>query len=76
MVWFKPLRGRTRWIPTPGWWFVKRWLMTQSPVRTIEHLVHSGVKVLLVVGSDEAHRIYRGEQRRLRGLIADGGVQH
>ncbi len=74
LVWFTPLRGRTRWIPTPGWWFVKRWLMTQSPVRTIERLVHSGVKVLLVVGSNEAHRVYRGEQRRLRRLIADGGV--
>jgi hypothetical protein len=67
-------KGYTRWVPTPGWWVVKRWLLTSSPVRTMEHLVQSGVDVLVVVGSGEARRIYRGEQRRLHALVARGGV--
>jgi uridylate kinase len=49
-------------------------LLTSSPVRTMEHLVQSGVDVLVVVGSGEARRIYRGEQRRLHALVARGGV--
>jgi hypothetical protein len=67
-------KGMTRWFPTPGWWAVKRWLLTSSPVRTMEHLVQSGVDVLVVVGHGEAQRVYRGEQRRLRALVARGGV--
>ena len=67
-------RGLTRWIPTPGWWFVKRWLMTSSPGRTLERLVHSGVHVVVVVGGGEARRVYRGEQHRLHGLVAGGGL--
>jgi hypothetical protein len=71
----KPLQGKTRWVPTPGWWFVKRWLLTRSPVRTMEDLVRSGVEILVVVGSGEARRVYRGEQRRLHALMADGAVR-
>jgi hypothetical protein len=67
-------KGLTRFVPTPGWWAVKRWLLTSSPVRTMEHLVQSGVDVLVVVGAGEAERVYRGEQRRLRSLVARGGV--
>ena len=55
-----PLRGR--WMPTPAWWIVKRWLMKGTPVKTLEHLVESGANVLLVVGSEESRRIYQGEQ--------------
>ena len=64
-----------RWVPTPGWWIVKRWLMKGTPVETLEHLVQSGADVLLVLGSGESRRIYRGEQRRLAALAARGGVR-
>jgi hypothetical protein len=74
MARLEPYRRLTRYIPAPGWWIVKRWLMTSSPVRTMEHLVQTGADVLLVVGSGEARRVYRGEQHRLHTLIARGGV--
>ena len=53
----------------------KRWLMTGSPVRTLERLGQSGVDVLFVCGTNEAKRVYRGEQRRLHTLIAKGEVR-
>jgi hypothetical protein len=74
MARLEPFRGLTRWIPAPGWWMVKRWFMTSSPVRTMEHLEQTGVDVLVVVGSGEARRVYRGEQHRLHSLVARGGV--
>ncbi len=67
-------RSMVRWVPTPGWWVVKRWLMKETPVDTLEHLVQSGADVLLMLGSGESRRIYRGEQRRLGALVARGGV--
>ena len=69
-----PYKRLTRWIPTPGWWMVKRWLMTGTMVRTLEHLAQTGVDVLVVAGPIEARRVYRGEQHRLHALIAKGGV--
>jgi hypothetical protein len=68
-------RYMVRWVPTPGWWVVKRWLMKGTPVETLEHVVESGTNVLLVLGSGESRRIYRGEQRRLAALAAQGGVR-
>jgi hypothetical protein len=67
-------RYMVRWVPTPGWWFVKRFLMKQTPVETLGHLVQSGANVLLMLGDGETRRIYRGEQRRLGALAARGGV--
>jgi hypothetical protein len=67
-------RRMTRWIPTPGWWMVKRWLMTGTMVRTLEHLAQAGVDVLVVASAGESRRVYRGEQHRLHALIAKGGV--
>jgi hypothetical protein len=69
-----PHKGLTRWIPAPGWWVMKRWLMNGSPARTLERLVESGADLFLVVGSREGRRVYRGEQRRLRALVAGGHV--
>jgi hypothetical protein len=71
---FKRLRGATRWIPNWGWWMAKRWFMKGSPVRTLEHLAQSDVDVLLVTGQNEAGRVAKGEQRRLRSLVSAGGV--
>ena len=71
---FEPVRGMTRFIPAPGWWVVKRWFMPSSPVRTLEHLVQNGVDILVVVGSGEARRVYRGEQHRLHSLVTRGGA--
>jgi hypothetical protein len=68
-----PYRRLQRWIPTPGWWIAKRWLMTGTMVRTFEHLAQTGVDVLVVAGTLEARR-YRGEQHRLHALIAKGRV--
>jgi len=48
--------------------------MPSSPVRTLEHLVQNGVDILVVVGSGEARRVYRGEQHRLHSLVARGGA--
>jgi hypothetical protein len=62
-------------MPTPFWWMAKRWLMTGSPVRTLERLGRSGVDVLFVCGTNEARRVYRGEQHRLQSLIAKGEVR-
>jgi len=64
-----------RYMPTPFWWMAKRWLMTGSPVRTLERLGQSGVDVLFVCGTNEAKRVYRGEQHRLQTLIAKGEVR-
>jgi len=69
-----PYKRLTRWIPTPGWWVVKRWLMTGTMVRTLERLAETGVDVLVVASTIEARRVYRGEQHRLDALIAKGGV--
>jgi hypothetical protein len=74
MAWAAPYRGLTRYVPAPGWWVVKRWLMARSPVKTLEQLVQSGVDLLMVMGSGESRRVYRGEQRRLHALVAAGGV--
>jgi hypothetical protein len=68
-------RSMVRWVPTPGWWAMKRWLMKETPVDALEHLVESGTNVLLVLGSGESRRIYRGEQRRLAALVSQGGVR-
>ena len=75
MARFGRYRRVARWMPTPAWWIVKRWLMTGTPVRTLEHLAESGVNVLLVVGSEESLRIYQGEQHRLSALVAKGDVR-
>jgi len=75
MARFGRYRRLARWMPTPAWWLVKRWLMTGTPVRTLEHLAESGVNVLLVVGSEESLRIYQGEQHRLSALVAKGDVR-
>jgi alpha-beta hydrolase superfamily lysophospholipase len=64
-----------RHLPTPGWWMAKRWLMNGSPVRTLERLAQSGVDVLFVCGTNEAKRVYRGEQHRLQALIAKGEIR-
>jgi alpha-beta hydrolase superfamily lysophospholipase len=64
-----------RHLPTPGWWFAKRFLMNGSPVRTLENLAQSGVDVLFVCGTNEARRVYRGEQHRLQALIAKGEIR-
>jgi alpha-beta hydrolase superfamily lysophospholipase len=69
-----PYKRLSRWIPTPGWWVVKRWLTTGTMVGTLEHLAQHGVDVLVVAGPIEARRVYRGEQHRLHALIAKGGV--
>jgi hypothetical protein len=71
---FKGLRGVTAWIPNWGWWVAKRWFMKGSPVRTLEQLAQSGVDVLLATGRNEAGRVAKGEHRRLRSLVAAGGV--
>jgi pimeloyl-ACP methyl ester carboxylesterase len=68
-----PYKRLTRWIPTPGLWMVKRWLMTGTMVRTFEHLAQTGVDILVVAGPLEVRR-YRGEQHRLHALIARGRV--
>jgi len=75
LVRFKRLQGATRWIPNWGWWVAKRWFMKGSPVRTLEQLAQSGVDVLLVTGRNEEGRVPKGEHRRLRSLIAAGGVR-
>jgi hypothetical protein len=64
-----------RYMPTPFWWMAKRWLMNGSPVRTLERLGQSGVDILFVCGTNEAKRVYRGEQHRLQALIAKGEVR-
>jgi hypothetical protein len=70
-----PHKSLTRWIPAPGWWVLKRWLMTGSPAGTLERLVQSGADLFIVVGRREGRRVYRGEQRRLRSLIAGDHVR-
>jgi alpha-beta hydrolase superfamily lysophospholipase len=72
---FKRYRGMTRWIPNWGWWIVKRWFMTGTPVKMLEQLAQSGVPVLIVAGTGEAGRVAQGEHRRLGALVAEGGVQ-
>ena len=67
-----PYRRLTRWIPTPGWWIVKRWLTTGTMVRTLERLAQTGADVLVVAGPREARRVYRGERHRLHALMAKG----
>jgi hypothetical protein len=67
-------RYMVRWLPTPGWWIVKRCLMKRTPVETLEHLAQSGANVLLMLGSGETRRVYRGEQRRLNALVVGGSV--
>ena len=74
LVRFERYRGLTRWIPNWGWWMVKRWFMSGSPVRTLEHLSQSGVDVLIVASREETRRVYRGEHRRFRALVSSGGV--
>ncbi len=66
------LRGATRWIPNGGWWIVNRCFLRSSPALTLERLTQSGVDVLVVVGSEEARGLYRGDQRRIRALIGKG----
>ena len=68
-------RSMVRWVPTPGWWIVKRWMMKGTPVETLEHLVQSGTDVLLVLGTGESRKVYRGELRRLGALVSRGGVR-
>ena len=69
-------RSMVRWVPTPGWWVVKRWLMKETPVDTLEHLVQSGADVLLMLGSGEfAPDLPRGaassrRPRRPRGCLS------
>jgi hypothetical protein len=72
---FKGLRRVAAWIPNWGWWMAKRWFMKGSPVRTLEQLAQSGVDVLLLTGRNEAERVPKGEHRRLRSLVAAGGVR-
>jgi alpha-beta hydrolase superfamily lysophospholipase len=69
---FARFRDVTRWMPNVGWWVVNRWFLTSSPARTLERLTQSGVDVLVVAGTQEARRVYRGDQRRLRAMISKG----
>ena len=68
------LQGATRRIPNAGWWVVNRWFLRSSPARTMERLTESGVDVLVVLGDEEARGLYRGDHRRIRSLIRDGGL--
>ncbi len=72
MTRLEPFRDATRWIPDFGWWIVNRWFLTSSPARILERMTQSGVDVLVVAGSEEARRVYRGDHRRLRAMIRTG----
>ena len=48
--------------------------MNSTMVRTFEHLAQTGVDILVVAGTLEVRRFYRGEQHRLHALIAKGRV--
>jgi alpha-beta hydrolase superfamily lysophospholipase len=67
-----PFRDMTRRLPNVGWWVVNRWFITSSPAKTLERVTESDVDVLLVAGVPEAHRMYRGEHRRIRSLVRRG----
>ena len=70
-----PFRDITRKIPNVGWWVVNRWFVTASPGKTLERVTQAGVDVLVVAGVPEAHRIRRGEHRRIRALVRRGGFR-
>lgn len=62
-----PMRKAARRAPG-GWWVLKRFFVTPSPAQLFERLTESGVDVLVVVGSTDAHRLHEGERRRIRSL--------
>ncbi len=70
-----PFRNMTRRVPNVGWWVVNRWFVKGSPAKTLERVTQDGVDVLVVAGVPEAHRIRRGEHRRIRALVRHGGFR-
>jgi alpha-beta hydrolase superfamily lysophospholipase len=52
-----------------GWWVLKRVLVNASPAKTFERLTQSGVEVFLVIDSDGARSMRKGEQRRWDTLL-------
>jgi hypothetical protein len=71
MLRLAPFRDVMRKIPG-RWWIMKRLLVTASPARTFDRLTKSGVRVLVVAGSDEARHLRQGERRRYRDLARRG----
>jgi alpha/beta superfamily hydrolase len=63
----EPLRGAARKLPG-GWWILKRALVTASPARMFDRLTQSGVRVLVVAGSEETRKLCQGEGGRYRAL--------
>jgi alpha-beta hydrolase superfamily lysophospholipase len=71
MLRLAPLRTAMQRVPG-SWWILKRLLVTASPTQTFDRLAQSGVDVLVVAGTAEAHQLRRGEQRRYRALARTG----
>ena len=70
-----PFRNMTRHVPNVGWWVVNRSFVRGSPAKTLERVTQAGVDVFVVTGVPEAHRIRRGEHRRIRALVRHGGFR-
>jgi alpha-beta hydrolase superfamily lysophospholipase len=59
-------------LPGAAWWIINRVAVETPPARRLAQVVHAGVNVLVIAGTDEARWLRGGEGATLRKLDATG----